>query len=99
MLEAARGGYWQADAATVSELKQRYRELAQTYDVKTDNAKLAAYTGLSGLGLDAPALKKMSPQETAAANAAKTPRATQTITKPSQIQRQNLQQQRKQSAE
>ncbi|MBC3929911.1 cobaltochelatase subunit CobN [Undibacterium sp. CY21W] len=82
MLEAARGGYWQADAATVSELKQRYRELAQTYDVKTDNAKLAAYAGLSGLGLDAPASAKTNHQETAAANAAKTPRATQTITKP-----------------
>ncbi|WP_043462767.1 cobaltochelatase subunit CobN [Azovibrio restrictus] len=37
MLEAARQGYWQADAATLAELKQRYRELARRHDVKSDN--------------------------------------------------------------
>src|SRR5690606_38761561 len=55
MLEAARHGYWQADEATVKELKDRYRELAQQYDVRTDNAKLEAFVGMDGFGLDAAA--------------------------------------------
>ncbi len=45
MLEAARQGYWQADPKTLDELKQRYRELAQRHDVKTDNARFAEYVG------------------------------------------------------
>jgi cobaltochelatase CobN len=45
MLEAARQGYWQADAKTIAELKQRYRELAARHDVKTDNARFNAYVG------------------------------------------------------
>jgi hypothetical protein len=32
MLEAARQGYWQADAQTVAELKDRWRDLAQRFD-------------------------------------------------------------------
>ncbi|WP_374594746.1 cobaltochelatase subunit CobN [Aquabacterium sp.] len=52
MLEAERKGYWQTDAATVAELKQRYRELAQRFDVKTDNA---AFTQHAGFGTGAPA--------------------------------------------
>ncbi|HEY8608432.1 MAG TPA: cobaltochelatase subunit CobN [Noviherbaspirillum sp.] len=50
MLEAARHGDWKADEATVAELKARYRDLARRYDVRTDNAKLAAYAGLPGFG-------------------------------------------------
>jgi len=50
MLEAARKGYWQADPATVSELKERYRDLAQRHDVRTDNAVFDAYVGV-GFGL------------------------------------------------
>ncbi len=38
MLEAERQGYWKTDAATVAELKARWRELAQRFDVQTDNA-------------------------------------------------------------
>lgn len=45
MLEAARQGYWQAEPQTVAELKARYRELAQRYDVKTANAAFNAYVG------------------------------------------------------
>ncbi len=45
MLEAARQGYWQADPASVEQLKQRYRELAQRFDVRTDNAAFQSYVG------------------------------------------------------
>ncbi|WP_256081124.1 cobaltochelatase subunit CobN [Massilia sp. YIM B04103] len=50
MLEAARKGYWQADAATVQELKERWRELAARHDVKTDNAQFQAFVA-PGFGL------------------------------------------------
>lgn len=61
MLEAARKGYWQADAKSLKALAQRYWELAQRFDVRTDNRKLSAYTeklagpGVAGYGLAAPA--------------------------------------------
>lgn len=45
MLEAARQGYWQADAETVAELRQRYQQLAARFDVRSDNAKLADFAG------------------------------------------------------
>ncbi|CAG0957022.1 cobaltochelatase CobN [Methylophilaceae bacterium] len=50
MLEAARQGYWQADPATVKELKNRYQDLANRYDVRTDNAAFNAYVA-TGFGL------------------------------------------------
>ncbi|WP_295008030.1 cobaltochelatase subunit CobN [uncultured Dechloromonas sp.] len=53
MLEMARHGYWQADAKTVAELKQRYRELARRYDVKSDNATFEKFAA-EGFGLVAP---------------------------------------------
>jgi cobaltochelatase CobN len=55
MLEAARQGYWQADAATVAELKQRWKDLAARFDVKTDNARFNRFVGY-GLGKILPAL-------------------------------------------
>ena len=61
MLEAARKGYWQADARSLKALAQRYRELAQRFDVKTYNRKFSAYAaklagqGMAGYGLAAPA--------------------------------------------
>ena len=60
MLEAARQGYWQTDAATLRELKERWRDLARRFDVRTDNAAFAALVGAkaqpgTGYGLDAPA--------------------------------------------
>ncbi|WP_313082913.1 cobaltochelatase subunit CobN [Pulveribacter sp.] len=61
MLEAARQGYWQADAATVRELKSRWRDLAERFDVRSDNARFAAFVGQgaadaaqAGYGLQAP---------------------------------------------
>ncbi len=67
MLEAARHKDWQADAATVEELKARYRELAQRYDVRTDNAKLQAFVGLPGFGLAGAAPPSAAPAAPAAA--------------------------------
>ncbi|MGP1664373.1 MAG: cobaltochelatase subunit CobN, partial [Rhodanobacter sp.] len=43
MLEASRQGYWNAKPATVETLKQRYRDLAQRFDVHTDNAPFLEY--------------------------------------------------------
>lgn len=64
MLEAARQGYWQADAATLDELRQRYKDLAARFDVKSDNAAFARF---AGYGLAAPALfAKPSRPQTAA---------------------------------
>jgi cobaltochelatase CobN len=45
MLEAARQDYWQADAATLDELKQRYADLMQRFDLQTTNAALAEFVG------------------------------------------------------
>jgi cobaltochelatase CobN len=55
MLEAARQGYWRTDAATVAELKQRWKELAARFDVRTDNARFNRFVGY-GLGKILPAL-------------------------------------------
>ena len=60
MLEAARQGYWQADAKTEAELKATYRELAAKYDVTSDNAAFRTYVGApaaaaaAGYGLGKP---------------------------------------------
>ncbi len=54
MLEAARQGQWQASPERVAELKQRYRELARRFDVKSDNTTFEAFVGL-GFGLRATA--------------------------------------------
>jgi cobaltochelatase CobN len=70
MLEAARQGYWQADAATVAELKDRWRDLAQRFDVRTDNAAFERFVGAgkgsAGFGLNLGRL----PAEAAAAKRA-----------------------------
>ena len=56
MLEAARQGYWQADAQTVAELKDRWRDLSQRFDVRTDNAAFERFVGAgqgaAGFGLN-----------------------------------------------
>jgi cobaltochelatase CobN len=54
MLEMARQGYWQADAATVNELKDRYKDLAQRFDVRTSNETFQSFVGLTGYGLGRP---------------------------------------------
>ncbi|WP_370681457.1 cobaltochelatase subunit CobN [Comamonas sp. GB3 AK4-5] len=43
MLEAARKGYWQADAATLSQLKARYSALQQRFDVHSANQAFMDY--------------------------------------------------------
>jgi cobaltochelatase CobN len=53
MLEAARQEYWQADPQVVAELKERYRDLARRYDVKSDNAAFEEFVASSGYGLSA----------------------------------------------
>ncbi len=74
MLEAARQGYWQADAATVAELKDRWRDLAQRYDVRTDNAAFERFVGAgqgaAGFGL---ALGRLPAEAAAAAQSAAEP--------------------------
>lgn len=59
MLEAARQGQWAADPARVAELRDRYRELAKRYDVRSDNAAFEAFVGL-GYGLQAAASRPAS---------------------------------------
>lgn len=86
MLEAARKGYWQADDATVQELKERWRELAARHDVRTDNAQFQAFVapgfGMQGATapLAAPAARPApagKPAQAAKAAAAPPPAAPQ----------------------
>lgn len=48
MLEAVRKDYWQADARTVADLKQRWQELAQRFDVVSDNRKFQEFVAAAG---------------------------------------------------
>lgn len=43
MLEASRQGYWDASDQDLATLKERYQDLAQKYDVKSDNAAFTEY--------------------------------------------------------
>lgn len=55
MLEAVRKDYWKADAATVSELAARYRDLATRRDVRSDNARFLEFVAkisAAGFGLE-----------------------------------------------
>ena len=78
MLEAARQGYWQADAATLAELKARWRDIAARHDVKSDNARFTAFVqsaavdgaapvaaAAAGFGLQAPAVATQLAQNAA----------------------------------
>ncbi|MCO5109470.1 MAG: cobaltochelatase subunit CobN [Burkholderiaceae bacterium] len=85
MLEAVRQGYWKADAKTVAELKERWRDLAERFDVRSDNARFQAYVGKApaahnpaapaapGYGLDAPLAQAVPPAAAQAAAAAPPP--------------------------
>ncbi|MDR1709486.1 MAG: cobaltochelatase subunit CobN [Candidatus Accumulibacter sp.] len=53
MLEAVRKEYWGADAATVGELKARYRDLAEKYGVRSENARFSAFVGVQAPGVSA----------------------------------------------
>lgn len=50
MLEAVRKGYWPADAETLKKMVETYTELANQYDVATDNEKFTDYVGEQALG-------------------------------------------------
>ncbi|MQY50268.1 cobaltochelatase subunit CobN [Rhodocyclus gracilis] len=74
MLEASRQGYWAADAATVAELKQRYRELAVRHDIVSSNSEFNRYVGVGeGRPLSAAAAAS---RQSAPAKASKTPATT-----------------------
>ncbi len=93
MLEAQRQGYWKTDAATVAELKQRWRALSQRFDVQTDNAAFhravqqptAQTTAPApGFGLQVPAAASAQPaqastQPQAQSEPAPQPPATQPV--------------------
>jgi cobaltochelatase CobN len=69
MLEAARQGYWEADPAVVAELRERYRDLARRFDVRSDNAAFAQFVDAPpvrarGFGLDVPS--PAAPEQVAA---------------------------------
>jgi cobaltochelatase CobN len=73
MLEAARQEYWDADPKVITELKERYRDLARRHDVKSDNATFEKFVGLTGYGLAGavpPAPTLQPPAEAAAEPAA-----------------------------
>jgi len=77
MLEAARLGQWQADAASVAELKARWRELARRHAVRSDNAAFRAFVA-PGFGLAAaaaPAAARAAARPAAQAPAAPPPPA------------------------
>lgn len=58
MLEAARKEYWDADAKDVAQLAQRWQELAEKYDVRSENKLFQEYVATAaapGFGLSAAA--------------------------------------------
>jgi cobaltochelatase CobN len=87
MLEMARQGYWQADAATVDELKDRYKDLAKRFDVRTSNTTFQAFVGLSGYGLAQPVDGAVSPATAAAARPAAAAPAQQAPAEPKPMQK------------
>ncbi|WP_310449631.1 cobaltochelatase subunit CobN [Sulfuritalea sp.] len=76
MLEAARHGYWQADPATLEELKQTYRDLARRHEVRSDNAKFESFVGMQGFGLGAAQLPKAPAPTPATQGASAAPKPT-----------------------
>lgn len=90
MLEAQRQGYWQTDATTVAELKSRWRELSQRFDVRSDNPAFARAVAADagqpspapapGFGLHAPSpgdAADLAHPEAATPEAAAPPQAAQ----------------------
>jgi len=55
MLEAARKEYWAADEQSVQQLAERWQELAERYDIRSDNQAFKDYVEqAAGFGLNAP---------------------------------------------
>lgn len=67
MLEMARHGYWQADAQTIAELKERYNDLARRFDVRSDNAAFEKFVaaGFGSAAAPRPAPSPTRPQSAA----------------------------------
>lgn len=75
MLEAVRKGYWPADPETLKKMVETYSELAQEFDVATDNQKFTDFVNekAAGFGLNplmAKALESAAPDLAAAPQAA-----------------------------
>lgn len=74
MLEAARKGYWKADASTIAELRQRWREIAAAHDVRSDNARFRDFVA-PGFGTAAAPTAKQPPAKPAQQPARQAPDA------------------------
>ncbi|BBP47028.1 cobaltochelatase subunit CobN [Thiosulfatimonas sediminis] len=100
MLEAIRKDYWEASEQTKKELVQVYQELAEKYDVHTDNQTFKAYVAelSAGYGLSAAAAPDAaaSAAEPAAMQAPEQPESSE-ATEPTEtletVQGQKMQQQ------
>ncbi|RZT38429.1 cobaltochelatase CobN [Cupriavidus agavae] len=85
MLEAARKGYWRADADLLKTLAQRYDTLARRHDIRSSNRQFDTYrqsmaAAPAGYGLQAPAVPlrpRAAPPAPAAAPPAARPPAAQ----------------------
>ncbi|WP_431862126.1 cobaltochelatase subunit CobN [Azospirillum sp.] len=78
MLEAARKEYWHADPKDVAQLAQRWQELAERYDVTTDNKTFQAFVAqAAGFGLSdaAPPAEAAPPAPEPAAQSQPQPQA------------------------
>ena len=100
MLEAARQGYWQTDAQTLNELKERWQDLARRFEVRSENARFMAYvqngTGTApkaapqapadtpSAASNAPGFGLQAPSQPAAATAPATPPSSQTSAPPAE---------------
>lgn len=69
MLEAVRKGYWQADQATLQKMIETYTELANQYDVVTDNNKFNEYVNQAAVGFGLTPILSTMPQVAPETNA------------------------------
>ncbi|GAB2884344.1 cobaltochelatase subunit CobN [Microbulbifer echini] len=70
MLEAVRKGYWPADAETLKKMVETYTELANQYDVATDNEKFSDFVSEQALGFGlTPLLSNQAINDVAASTA------------------------------
>lgn len=91
MLEAVRKDYWQADEQTLQKMLDTYTDLANQYDVVTDNEKFNQYVNeqSAGFGLN-PILSAMPDAPAQAQNAAAQQVSGQKLEKVEQAQNQEV---------
>ncbi len=66
MLESVRKGYWQADADTIKNMLETYTQIANEFDVVTDNQKFTDYVAEQALGFGlAPLINSANSQNVA----------------------------------